>query len=118
MTNNKMILYTRNPNEFKGVYEIVYIDKETKKDYIYKGQKYSKKTGTCRQPGSGIGQHDWNYSKRLIRIIGENDKYIRSADACNFLIVKETMETIACPTFDTQERNKWMDSLGEYKTTK
>lgn len=97
--------------------EVVEPEGETKKVWKIRGKQYSKKTGTEKQKGTGKGQH-WEHSFKLSEvdiIIDESDTYYRTNRASNYLYRKDTLKVEVCPTFDTNERNKWMDTLNGTK---
>lgn len=97
--------------------EVVEPEGETKKVWKIHGKEYSKKTGTEKQKGVGQGQH-WEHAFKLSRvavIIDESDTYYRTSEASNYLYRKDTLKQEVCPTWDSNERDKWMDTLGGTK---
>ena len=110
---NTIKLDPQNPE----IVEVVEPEGETKKVWKIHGKQYSKKTGTEKQKSVGQGQH-WEHAFKLSRvdmIIDESDTYYRTNRASNYLYHKDTLKQEVCPTSDTNERDKWMNTLAGTK---
>ena len=110
---NTIVLDTVNPY----ILEVVIPEGETKKVWKVRGKQYSKKTGTEKQKEVGQGQH-WQHAFKLSKveeIIDENDTYYRTADASNYLYIKDTLKTEACKSWNSNDIKQFMDTLNGTK---
>ena len=97
--------------------EVVEPEGETKKVWKVKGQQYSKKTGTVKQPKVGQGKH-WNNAFKLSKvevIIDESDTYYRTELASNFLYRKDTLKIESCSSCNANDIHQFMETLNGTK---